>query len=314
MVKPLITVGLTAFNEGKWLQEAWDSVTNQTDSRWEAIIVLDGGASKSTTKTFDSISHPKLEKIKLEKNIGPYLTRTKAIQNAKTQWYYQLDGDDLLPGNALEIIIKIIEKQPKIDFVFGKVQHFRKKIEKTTSGFWNLEELSKSPTIDCHTPFRVELFEKIGGFATDLKWGGADWDFWIGMAEIQAQGQKTEEVIYKRRRRKNNVGSNWPYSREEVANTIISRHLRFFENNVRKEQCLGHAYEFMARNFGSKGNRKAAFEYAVKSINYGFKNKRLDEIVKEYEMPKWRYFMRRAGRIISIIIKIFKPKNYSYSK
>ena len=75
----LITIGITAFNEKDFLLDAWNSVVNQTDNRWEAIMILDGGAEGKTQRIFDSISHSSLKKIKLEKNNGPYFTRTLAI-------------------------------------------------------------------------------------------------------------------------------------------------------------------------------------------------------------------------------------------
>ena len=168
MLQPFISIGITAYNEGKWLKEAWASVINQTDNRWEAIIVLDGKASKKTVKIFNQIDHPQLLKIKLDENIGPYQARTISIQNASTAWYYQLDGDDILPTNAVELIINTIEQNPKLDFVYGNAQHFRKKTEKILIGSWDLDNLSMYPTIDCHSPFRIELFEKILSRPTTL--------------------------------------------------------------------------------------------------------------------------------------------------
>ena len=51
-----ITIGITAYNEGDYLLEAWDSVLNQIDNRWEAVLVLDGGADSNTCHIFDNIS------------------------------------------------------------------------------------------------------------------------------------------------------------------------------------------------------------------------------------------------------------------
>ena len=44
----LITIGITAFNEKDFLLDAWNSVVNQTDNRWEAIMILDGSAEGKT--------------------------------------------------------------------------------------------------------------------------------------------------------------------------------------------------------------------------------------------------------------------------
>ena len=101
----LITIGITAYKEGEYLQKAWDSVANQTDNRWEAVMVLDGDADKNTTKIFDFILHPFLTKIKLDSNHGNYYTRTLAIENSKTDWYCNKDN------NKTTFVLKEIDYQ-----------------------------------------------------------------------------------------------------------------------------------------------------------------------------------------------------------
>ena len=56
-----ITIGITAYKEGVLLEEAWKSVVDQTNSQWEAVMVLDGGADKKTKQVFNGISHPFLK-------------------------------------------------------------------------------------------------------------------------------------------------------------------------------------------------------------------------------------------------------------
>ncbi len=45
-----VQIGITVYNEGSYLKEAWDTVVNQTDNRWNAIMVMDGGADKKNTE------------------------------------------------------------------------------------------------------------------------------------------------------------------------------------------------------------------------------------------------------------------------
>ena len=64
--KPIITIGITVFNEGELLSEAWNSVLNQITDNWETVMVLDGGGDKKTRKVFDSIQHPNVQKLLLD--------------------------------------------------------------------------------------------------------------------------------------------------------------------------------------------------------------------------------------------------------
>ena len=112
-----LTIGITAYNEGQYLLEAWDSIINQTTNNWEAIMILDGGSDIKTEKVFDDISHPSLRKIKLGENNGPYHCRTLAINNTNTEWYCHLDADDLLPQNMVKNIHVIIDKYPNMQYI-----------------------------------------------------------------------------------------------------------------------------------------------------------------------------------------------------
>ena len=54
--KKLITIGITAYNEGEYLLQAWNSVISQSNNQWQAIMVLDGGADEQTRQIYESIS------------------------------------------------------------------------------------------------------------------------------------------------------------------------------------------------------------------------------------------------------------------
>ena len=50
MNKVKISVGITAYNNSKYLNEALNSLINQSIDEWECIFVLDKGADKKTRK------------------------------------------------------------------------------------------------------------------------------------------------------------------------------------------------------------------------------------------------------------------------
>jgi len=45
-----ITIGITAFNEDDYLTEGWNSVSDQTEISWKAIMILDGKAENKQNK------------------------------------------------------------------------------------------------------------------------------------------------------------------------------------------------------------------------------------------------------------------------
>ena len=178
--RKLITIGITAFNEKGFLLEAWNSVLNQTDNNWEAVMILDGGAGRETQNIFDNISHNSLRKIKLDKNRGPYFTRTLAIENTKTDWYFHLDADDCLPKHSIDKISQTVLKYPRLEYIRGKSLYFDDNLFylRENKNF-DEEKLLYTLPLTGTSPITINLFNKVGGYCKGLYNGGADWDFWI---------------------------------------------------------------------------------------------------------------------------------------
>ena len=296
-----ITIGITAYNEGQYLQEAWDSVVNQIDECWEAIMILDGGSDIKTEKVFDDISHPSLRKIKLRENNGPYHCRTLAINNTNTEWYCHLDADDLLPQNMVKNIHVIIDKYPNLQYIIGRCLYFDNKNYhiKLHKGLSD-SRLAYTLPFNGQSPIKCKLFNQLGGYNESFYRGGADWDFWLKVLEADKKGKIIDDIIYERRYRQNNVGSSWINVRYERAQKLINYHPDYFSDQNKKQMCLSKSYEFSARELRKSGKRKQAAKLANYAIRYDNRQKNMLNIIEEGEMPLWRYLLRRLGRRISI--------------
>jgi len=298
-----ITIGITCYREGEWLRECWESVLAQTDERWEAIMVIDGDADKQTLEIFNAINHSKLQKYSMKKNVGLYLCRTIAILNTETDWYIPLDADDLLPENAIALILDAIQKNSKAQFVYGDVVHFSKERREIREGNpENAEALLYGPNVVGTTPFRRSIFFKLGGYSPEFLSDAADWDLWLTVYEQHITGVRADGITYLRRVRANSMGSTWFLNRDQVVKKMIEKHPDFFIIKDRSSQSLGKAYELIARAYRTQGKRKLAAEYARLAEGQGVSTATMKAIREEEKMGLTRYFFRRFGRLIS------KPK------
>ena len=295
-----ITIGITAFNEGNYLTEAWNSVLDQTEISWKAIMILDGKAEKKTEQIFDNISHPSLKKIKLTENHGPYYCRTLAINNTDTDWYCHLDADDLLPENMVNNINTTIEKYPNVQFIIGNCIYFDKKYfnVKFHKGL-NDSKLAYTLPFNGQSPIKCELFNQVGGYNESFYRGGADWDFWLKVLEADKKGKIIDDIIYERRYRNNNVGSSWITERNIMVDQLIKFHPEYFLQHNRKNICISKSHEFAARECRNIGKRKQAATHAKRAIDLGNENQILIAILKEERMSLIRYTLRRVGRVIN---------------
>jgi len=279
------------------LQKAIDSVINQSSNSWECILILDGGCDKISKEIFDSLNHPKFIKYKFESNQGPFFTRSKAIDLSKNEWYLHLDGDDLLPKQSVEIILENIKNNPEAEFIYGNCLYFNDKNIDLRKPKLSVDALAYGPLFCGTSPIKISLFKRLGGFCEDL-YINADWDFWITVHEKNIKGFYIDSIIYKRRYRKNNVGSEFSFLKEKNIDLIIKRHPIFFNSKAKKKMAWRNYYEITARNYKANGNRYKAYKFAQKAKEYGSLIPAIKEIEKEYKMSIFRYYIRRFARYI----------------
>lgn len=277
--------------------EAINSVINQSSENWVGILILDGAADKKTKEVFQNFEHPKFEKFAFKKNQGPYGTRAKAVELSNSEWYYQLDCDDLLPNDAVESVLRTIESHPDAEFVYGDCEYFSNQLSIIKKPKEDQEFLCISPLFNGHSPIKKSLYRKIGGYCEDL-FINADWDFWLSVHENNIKGAYTDNKIYKRRQRFNNVGHEHIEIRQKIIERIIKRHPIYFCNEKRKNKARFHVYQNLARHYRMIGNRKNASKYAREALKYGNSIPVFDTIFQEEKMTTIRYKLRRLGRYV----------------
>jgi len=295
--KKNLTIGITAYNSHKYLMDAINSVIGQSSDQWLGVLVLDGGANKKTTNIYNNFEHPKFEKYALEKNQGPYGTRSKAIELAKTEWYCQLDADDILPPNTIKLLLDTINSNPKSEYIYGNCIHFNDHSYFVKKPFDDPDLLCYSALFNSASPIKKSLYAAIGGYALDLYYN-ADWDFWISVHELGINGARINDIIYCRRVRSDNIGAVQMDHKPKNVEIIIKKHPKYFDTEFKKNKARFKVYEILARNKRALGARNVAYEYANRALQYGSITSTLSEIIKEYHMSVPRYLLRRIRRWI----------------
>jgi len=295
----LITIGITAFNEGELLAEAWQSVINQSIENWNAVLILDGGGDLKTRKISESIHHPRLTKYFFAENQGTYPCRNKAINLAETEWYFHLDADDLLPTNSVELITDIIQNKPNIEFIAGACKHFSLGPEQIRYPKTDPNKLTVSPLFVATAPITKKLFDLIGRYFVANHFVHSDWDFWLSVHEKKIKGFITNQIIYERRRRNNSVTWTNLSELELGLETIIKRHPNYFNSVQRVEKARFNLYQKLASQYRTLGNRRNAAKFARKALKNGERLPIINTILHEEKMSVLRYLLRRIGRNIN---------------
>ena len=101
----MISVIMPIYNGGGWLRGALKSLQDQTFKDFEVIMVNDGSTdgSEDVCMSFSN-SDPRFRLIN-QQNAGVSAARNRGIDVAKGEWIAFMDADDVMPPDALEVLI-----------------------------------------------------------------------------------------------------------------------------------------------------------------------------------------------------------------
>ena len=116
---PLVSIIMPAYNSEKYIDEAIQSVIEQTYLNWELLITDDGSTDK-TTEIIKTFTDSRIVLYQQENN-GVSSARNKSLDVAKGKYITFLDADDLLPPLSLEARVNYLESNLSVDLVDGRV-------------------------------------------------------------------------------------------------------------------------------------------------------------------------------------------------
>lgn len=195
----LISIIMPCYNAELYIEEAVNSVINQTYKNWELVIVNDCSTDRSLEILNNFSEHPNIRVFTLEKNGGSAVARNYALKHAKGRYITFLDADDILDSNYLEEQIKFIKEKDAAIVSAG----YRRMASKTTTDFFVPEVvdynlLLKGNPLSCLTTFydKTKVGERY--FPEDLR-KCEDYVFWLNILKegILAYGNSKVLATYR---------------------------------------------------------------------------------------------------------------------
>ena len=214
--QPLVSVIMIFFNGKGFIQEAIDSVCDQTYHNWELILVDDGSDDGSSDIAQQEAASRPGQIYYLEHaghtNQGMSASRNLGLKMARGKYVAFLDADDVYLPQKLEKQVAILEVHPQAGMVFGPSLHWYSWTgysEHTRLDFFrkmNVQpnSLLKPPRLvqsflfnrvwtpgTCSVLVRRDLIDQVGGFEDSFKGMMEDQVFFykVGMnATVFAEG------------------------------------------------------------------------------------------------------------------------------
>ena len=116
--KDLITVYITNYNYGNYIDQCVQSILAQTYKDIE-VIIIDDGSNDNSKENLEKYEKNKKIKIIYQKNKGLNITNNIAIKVSRGRYIIRVDADDWLRRDAISSLYKEIKKDKKIAMVFS---------------------------------------------------------------------------------------------------------------------------------------------------------------------------------------------------
>lgn len=227
-----VSVIIPCYNHSQFIEEAINSVINQTYKNIE-IICIDDGSSDNSIETIQNIlaNTPNIKLIKQE-NQGVIKARNTAISVSSGDYILPLDADDKIAPTYIEKAVDILDKNPQIGIVYCTAQCFGNKTRK-----WKLPDFDKNEIIFANQIFSCALFRKLdfdnaGKYKEYMNKGFEDWDLWLTFIENGLSAYKIEETLFFYRVQNKESRTNFANSNLlELNRSILNNHLNLYLNS-----------------------------------------------------------------------------------
>lgn len=200
--RPLISIIVPVYNTpDAFLRACIDSVIRQYYRHWQLVLVDDASPDERVRQTL--VEYAAIDSridVKFRSSNG-HISRTSndALAAARGEWIALLDHDDILSADALLEIVRALNRDPGLDFLYsdkdmvsqdGEVFHtplFKPE--------WSPEMLYSVNYLTHFNVIRTSLMREVGGFRPETD-GAQDWDLFLRVSEKTSRIAHVPAVLY----------------------------------------------------------------------------------------------------------------------
>ncbi|MCO6483498.1 MAG: glycosyltransferase [Flavobacteriales bacterium] len=265
---PKVSIVLTCYNLGAYLQEALDSIAAYPEKRdYEVIIVDDGSTDPATVAVLDGLD-PAAYVLLRQANMGLGQARNNGISMARGTYIIPFDADNRLRPAMIAQTIAVLDSTPDVDVVYGDAEYFGERSGRFAMGPHGLEFLLERNRIDACAGFRKELWQRLGGYDWMMPvMGYEDWDFWLRAGVAGASFHKVPEILFNYRVRGGSMIKEAALHLDQVTAYIFNkpelRNLAGVRNTLQALRAKAKAIP----NYTGRDHLRLMLQLLVKRIN-----------------------------------------------
>lgn len=173
-----VTVVISCFNYGAYLDEAIASVRRQQGGPARVVVVDDGSTDEATVAVLDRLAVDGGLELIRQPNAGAAAARNTGLKRVQTPYALVLDADDLLPENALPRLRAALESDARAGYAYGHIQFFGSRQGLMRMPPFDPWRLLFRHIVGPTALVRSEVIEVIGGYDPEFH-HYEDWEIWL---------------------------------------------------------------------------------------------------------------------------------------
>ncbi len=241
MNNPLVSIIVPCYNQAQYLDEALQSVLEQTYINWECIVVNDGSPDNTEEVAKVWIEKDKRFKYLFQENGGLSSARNFGITHASGEYILPLDADDKIAANYVALAIDTFQQDASLKVVYCKAEKFGVETGTWKLAHFSLYNLSQKNMIFCSALFRKKDWELVGGYDVNMIYGWEDWEFWISLLKNGGNVKLLNEVGFYYRVNTNSMLKKIDKEKDKYLFEYLSvKHADFFVKQFGSFISLSH--------------------------------------------------------------------------
>jgi glycosyltransferase EpsE len=202
---PLISVLMGVYNCASTVEEAVQSIIDQTITDWE-LIICDDGSADNTYEVVKALAEKekRIVLIRNEGNMGLAPTLNNCLRIARGTYTARMDGDDICAPDRFEKELAVLEADPDCAVVSCGMLSFDE------AGVYGQSDYPEKPDKTdffrmspfCHAGcmMRREILQELGGYReSDDVQRFEDYDLWYRLYKAGYYGRNLPEPLYSMR-------------------------------------------------------------------------------------------------------------------
>ena len=200
--RPLISIIVPTYNtDHQFLRDCLDSVFAQVYENWELCIVDDASPDSKVRDIIKeyAVDDDRVKYKFLKDNQHIAGATNEAIALSSGEYVSLFDHDDLLWPNALYEVVRALNDDKAIDFLYTDEDKITEDRNEHMGPFfkpdWNPDFLHSVNYITHFSTIRKSLLDKVGGPRKDYN-GAQDWDLFLRIADATDKIHHIPKIVY----------------------------------------------------------------------------------------------------------------------